>query len=234
MPYANRLVVLMVFFVAGFSCCADDALTLKRERMLKNQIEARGIKDPRTLEAMRKVPRHAFVPEAMATHAYEDSPLPIGHAQTISQPYIVAAMTELLRVEPEHVVLEVGTGSGYQAAVLAECVKHVYSIEIIPELARDAAERLKTLEYKNVTVKEGDGYAGWEEHAPFDGIIVTAGAPHVPQPLVDQLKTGARMVIPVGPVDAVQQLNVIEKQADGSITQTPVMAVRFVPLTGDR
>ena len=182
---------------------------------------------------MRTVPRHLFVPEAARREAYADHPLPIGQGQTISQPYIVAYMTQLLRLKPGDKTLEVGAGSGYQAAVLAEVTRtNVYSIEIVPSLAKTAAERLKQLGYGRVIVKCGDGYLGWPEHAPFDAVIVTAGAAHVPSPLIQQLKPGGRMVIPVGGVWAVQSLVVIEKLADGTVKKRDDIPVRFVPLTG--
>jgi protein-L-isoaspartate(D-aspartate) O-methyltransferase len=184
------------------------------------------------LTAMATVPRHEFVPPNLRHQAYANHPLPIGQGQTISQPFIVAAMTELLRCGPGDKVLEVGTGSGYQAAVLAELVGHVYTIEIVPELGQTARERLERLGYANVTVRVGDGYAGWPEHAPFDGIMVTAAAPDVPRPLVDQLKPGGRLVVPVGGAWLGQDLLVVEKQADGSVTQRNVLPVAFVPLTG--
>ena len=206
----------------------------QREGMVRVDIAGRGVRDAAVLAAMRKVPRHEFVPERMRFMAYADQPLPIGQDQTISQPYIVGAMTELARITPESIVLEVGTGSGYQAAVLAEIVKAVYTIEIIPELGTTAAQRLTTMGYTNIEVRVGDGYLGWPEHAPFDAIIVTAGAEHVPAPLLEQMKTGARMVIPVGGADEVQNLMVIERGADGCYKTNNVMPVRFVPLTGDR
>jgi protein-L-isoaspartate(D-aspartate) O-methyltransferase len=202
----------------------------ERRRMVVEQIEARGVEDPRVLEAMRTVPRHEFVPPNMRILAYEDRPLPIGSDQTISQPYIVALMTELLEAEPGDRILEVGTGSGYQAAVAAEVVAEVYSIEIKPELASTAAERLERLGVDDVLVRAGDGYLGWPEHAPFDGILVTAGADHLPPPLIEQLAPGARMIIPVGDVSTYQVLQVIEKSADGSHTVRDVIPVRFVPL----
>jgi protein-L-isoaspartate(D-aspartate) O-methyltransferase len=198
--------------------------------MVDQQIAARGVRNRAVLDAMRTVPRHEFVPERLRGSAYADSPLPIGLDQTISQPYIVALMTELVDPKPEHRILEVGTGSGYQAAVISRIVKEVYSIEIIPQLAQTAAERLRRLGYGNVTVREGDGYQGWLERAPFDGILVTAGATDVPQPLIDQLKPGGRMVIPVGPTSGSQVLKVIEKRPDGSTQTREVIPVRFVPL----
>jgi protein-L-isoaspartate(D-aspartate) O-methyltransferase len=188
--------------------------------------------DPRVMEVLARVPRHAFVPDSEKFQAYENRPLPIGYGQTISQPYIVALMTDLLKVGSEGVVLEVGTGSGYQAAVLAEIVRSVYSIEIIQELAGTAAERLKRLDYGNVEVRAGDGYHGWKEHAPFDGIVVTAAASHIPPPLIEQLKPGGRMVIPVGGPFFVQQLMLVEKGQEGDIQTRQVLPVAFVPLTG--
>ncbi len=198
--------------------------------MVAEQIEARGVRDSAVLSALRSVPRHEFVPPQYRSLAYADRPLPIGLGQTISQPYIVALMTELLDPEPTDRILEVGTGSGYQAAVAARVVEQVYSIELLPELARTAAERLERLGITNVEVRAGDGYLGWPDHAPFDGILVTAGADHVPPPLVEQLAPGARMVIPVGTSDADQVLQVVEKRPDGSVQVRDVVPVRFVPL----
>jgi len=188
--------------------------------------------DPRVLAALGRVPRHEFVSPLLRFSAYDNRPLPIGHGQTISQPYIVALMTDLLVPRPDSVILEVGTGSGYQAAVLAELVRQVYSIEIIAALAESASERLASIGYTNVEVRHGDGYHGWAEHAPFDGIVVTAAAPHVPPPLVEQLKPGGRLVIPVGLPGCIQQLQVVEKQADGSSISRDILMVAFVPLTG--
>lgn len=199
--------------------------------MVREQIESRGIFDARVLAAMRKVPRHEFVPEHLADAAYEDHPLPIGYGQTISQPYIVALMTELLRLTPGAKVLEVGTGCGYQTAVLAEIAAEVYSMEIIEPLANESADRLQRLGYKNIQIKRGDGYLGWPEHAPFGAIIVTAGAEHIPPPLVQQLKTGGRMVIPVGEPHAEQALLLVQKGSNGEVITRNVSAVLFVPLT---
>jgi len=224
--------VLSLFLAAGAAAGEEEKYREMRIDMVKGQIESRGVKAPQVLQAMRKVPRHRFVREGLKDHAYEDRPLPIGHGQTISQPYIVAYMSEILEPEPGDVMLEVGTGSGYQAAVLSEMVEKVYTIEIIPDLAESARERIEALGYQNVTVRTGDGYYGWEEYAPFDGIIVTAAATHIPPPLIEQLKPGARMVIPVGPVMQVQQLMLVVKQEDGSIVKYRKMPVRFVPLTG--
>jgi len=201
-----------------------------RMNMVRDQIAARGIMNPAVLEAMGKAQRHLFVPEAQIASAYEDRPLPIGHGQTISQPYIVALMTELIRPEPGFKVLEIGAGSGYQAAVLAELVDQVYTVEIVAPLAEWAQERLRLAAYRNVTVKHADGYYGWEEHAPFDAIVVTAATPHIPPPLIEQLKEGGRMIIPVGSPFRVQQLVLVEKR-NGEITTRNMLPVRFVPFT---
>jgi protein-L-isoaspartate(D-aspartate) O-methyltransferase len=203
----------------------------RRTRMVETQIVARGVRDPRVLAAMREVPRHLFVDAAHRDQAYEDHPLPIAGNQTISQPYIVAVMTELLDLQPRDRVLEIGTGSGYQSAVLSRLASEVYSIEIVPELARAAGDRLKQLNFANVKVREGDGYRGWPEHAPFDGIIVTAAPPRIPEPLLDQLAPGGRMVIPVG--DFFQELKVFSKDGNGKITEKDILPVRFVPMTGE-
>ncbi len=202
----------------------------RRERMVKTQIEARGVKDKLVLDAMRKVPRHLFVAEGLKDVAYTDGPLPIGEEQTISQPYIVALMTELLDLKGGERVLEIGTGSGYQAAILAEIAKEVYTIEIICSLAEVAETRLKEMKYKNITVRCADGYQGWEEYAPFDGVIVTAAPDHIPQPLVDQLKMGGRLVIPVG--ELFQELMVVTKTEKG-MKKDMIIPVRFVPMTGE-
>jgi protein-L-isoaspartate(D-aspartate) O-methyltransferase len=187
--------------------------------------------DPRIIGVIGEVPRHLFVPGSQRSLAYVDEALPIGEDQTISQPSLVALMTHLLRPKSNDVMLEVGTGSGYQAALLSRLVRHVYTIEIVGPLARQSAQRLRELGYANVTVRHGDGYAGWPEHAPFDGIIVTAGAPDVPQPLLDQLKPGGRMVIPVGRADWIQQLKLIRKDPRGRVMEETIIPVRFVPLT---
>ena len=186
------------------------------------------------LAAMRQVPRHELVPAEVRNVAYEDRPLPIGYGQTISQPYIVALMTSLAKPAKDHVVLEVGTGSGYQAAVLSPLVARVYSIEIVEPLAKSAAERLNALGYTNVTVRQGDGYKGWPEHGPFDSIVVTAGAKEIPPPLVEQLKPGGRMIIPVGERSSMQELTMVEKDDHGRVhTTRQLLPVRFVPLTGE-
>lgn len=215
---------------AGAAGAASDDYASERAEMVSRQIAERDVRDERVLAAMRKVPRHEFVPESEKRVAYRDTPLPIGEGQTISQPYIVALMTELARPARNHRVLEVGTGSGYQAAVLAEIVEHVYSIEIEGALAQRASEVLEKLGYKNITVRAADGYGGWAEHAPFDVIVITAAPDHVPEPLLEQLKPGGRMVVPVGPIAATQQLRVLEKDAAGKVTSTVVAPVRFVPL----
>ncbi len=189
--------------------------------------------DGRVMAAMASVPRHEFVPPAEAAYAYINNALPIGHGQTISQPYIVALMTDLLNPQPDHSVLEIGTGSGYQAAILSKLVRQVYSIEVIPELAAEAQARLLRLGYGNVRVKAGDGNSGWPEHAPYDGIIVTAAAAKVPEALLAQLRNGGRMVIPVGESGG-QELVLIEKSASGAVTERDVLPVAFVPLVGGR
>jgi len=201
-----------------------------REKMVETQIKARGVKDPRVLSALRKVERNRFVPEEYLNSAYSDQPLPIGEGQTISQPYIVALMTELLELKGDEKVLEIGTGSGYQAAVLAELAKEVYSIEIIGSLASMAKNRLLELGYQNIKVKAGDGYLGWPEVAPFDAIIITAAPDHIPKPLIEQLKEGGRMVVPVGTYT--QELKKIVKRS-GKIETTDVIPVVFVPMTGE-
>ncbi len=201
-----------------------------RRQMVEKQIRARGIKDDRVLKAMFQVKRHEFVAPGLQGEAYDDNPLPIGEGQTISQPYIVALMTELAQVNPDSKVLEVGTGSGYQAAVLSVLAREVYSIEIVDVLGRKAEEKLAALGCKNVHVRIGDGYKGWPEEAPFDAIVVTAAPDHVPQPLIDQLKTGGRLVIPVG--DFYQDLSVITRTKKG-LQKENIIPVRFVPMTGE-
>lgn len=209
-----------------------------RHRMVEEQIVdppmfSTPVRDERVLTAMRAVPRHEFVPASLRAQAYEPHPLPIGHGQTISQPYIVARMTELLELEPGDRVLEIGTGSGYQAAVLAEITEPVYTIEIISELARTARERLERLGYGTVTVRHGDGYGGWPEQAPFDAIIVTAAPEEVPQPLIDQLAPGGRMVVPTGPRGDTQVLLRLRRTPEGDVTREEVTLVRFVPMLRD-
>ena len=220
------LIAMMVLF-------HQDPFAGKRDAMVRDQIQARGVHHEATLRAMKKVPRHLFVPESLQNVAYEDYPLPIGYGQTISQPYIVAYMTAVVAPEKDFRVLEIGTGSGYQAAVLAEIVDSVFTIEIVQELATTAEQRLQRLNYRNIMVRCGDGYAGWTEHAPFDAIIVTAGAKEIPPPLSEQLKEGGKMVIPVGPAHAVQSLMLVSKK-NGELTKTSLMPVRFVPFTREK
>jgi protein-L-isoaspartate(D-aspartate) O-methyltransferase len=216
---------------AGVAEPEDGEWRARADRMVREQIEARGVRDPRVLAALRAVPRQLYVPEAWRDRAYEDGPLPIGAGQTISQPYIVAVMTEQIRPEPGDRVLEIGTGSGYQAAVLARLVARVYSIEIVPELAERARAALAAQGVANVEVVTGDGYRGLPEHAPFDGIVVTAAPPEVPQPLLDQLAPGGRLVVPVGGRD--QELRVLERTASGIRSET-LFPVRFVPFVRGR
>jgi len=218
--------LLLVFY----SCFNQDEYEVMRRRMVEEQIIARGIRDKQVIDAMLKVPRHLFVPYILQGNAYDDRPLPIGEEQTISQPYIVALMTELLELKGNENVLEIGTGSGYQAAILAEIVKQVYTIEIVESLAQSASSRLSKMNYTNIKVKYGDGYQGWEEYSPFDGIIVTAAPDHIPEPLIKQLKIGGRMVIPVG--SRYQELKLIRK-TEQEIIETDVIPVIFVPMTGE-
>jgi protein-L-isoaspartate(D-aspartate) O-methyltransferase len=201
----------------------------ERERMVADQLAARGIRDERVLAAMRAVPRHLFVPPGQVSHAYEDRPLGIGNGQTISQPYVVAFMSAALELSGEERVLDVGTGSGYQAAILAELAREVWSIEIVEPLCASARERLETLGYANVHVRCGDGYAGWPEEAPFDAILVAAAPDHVPQPLLDQLAVGGRMILPVG---GAEQDLVLVRRTESGLVQEEVLPVRFVPMTG--
>jgi protein-L-isoaspartate(D-aspartate) O-methyltransferase len=208
-----------------------DQTPSKREQMVADQIKARGIKDSKVLKAMVKVERHRFVPAHLIDRAYGDHPLPIGERQTISQPYIVALMTELLNLNGQERVLEIGTGSGYQAAVLAEIVKEVYTIEIIEPLARSAEKRLQELGYKNIRVRFGDGYQGWPEAAPFDAVLVTAAPDHIPEPLVRQLKEGGRMIIPVGKYPNQELKQIIKRSGRGEISD--ILPVLFVPMTGE-
>jgi protein-L-isoaspartate(D-aspartate) O-methyltransferase len=222
--------IFIPLFVTLF-CPSQNKYPFERERnsMVNDQIVARGIKDPHTLKAMRKVPRHLFVPLAMQPFAYDDYPLEIGYNQTISQPYIVAWMTELSEPRKEKRALEIGTGSGYQAAVLAEIVSKVYTIEIVPELALSAKAVLQKLEYNNIETRTGDGYIGWEEEAPFDIIIVTAACNHIPAPLTDQLAENGRLIMPLGEPGSIQELILITKK-NGRLAQQTLSLVRFVPL----
>jgi protein-L-isoaspartate(D-aspartate) O-methyltransferase len=230
--------ILFFLFVFIFSCGQKNTKNVDYEKMyeklrstmVESQIERRGVKDQNVLNAMRKVPRHKFVPNHLKKYAYADEPLPIGEDQTISQPYIVAYMTEQLQLEKDNKVLEIGTGSGYQAAILAEIVDSVFTIEIIDVLAKHAEKTLKSMGYKNLFVKSGDGYKGWPEHAPFDAIIITAAPRKIPKPLLNQLKIGGRMILPVG--DFAQDLILIMKNEKG-MTQKTLLPVRFVPMTGE-
>ena len=235
---AIYLIIFLVLFVDPLHSQEEDA-RLRREMVAEIQKMASDTRDytgkqhldTRVLDALSRVPRHEFVPERLRSHAYLNRPLPIGDDQTISQPYIVALMTDLALVDKESDVLEIGTGSGYQAAVLAELVDHVYTIEIIGRLAANAKKTLERLGYKNITVKAGDGYHGWLDAAPFDAILVTAAPEQVPAPLIKQLKPGGRMIIPVGEQGHTQSLRVIEKSTSGAITERDVLPVGFVPLT---
>ena len=215
--------------IVAFAVLAADPFQAQREKMVREQIEARGVRDPDVLRVLRATPRHLFIPESGRRWAYNDSPVSIGFEATISQPYIVAVMTELLQVSRKHKVLEIGTGSGYQAAVLSQLAGRVYTIEIVPQLATSARETLKKLAYDNVEVRQGDGYKGWPEQAPFERIILTAAPPEMPQTLVDQLAKGGRLVSPVGK-GLNQELILIEKRADGSIRRSMHGAVMFVPM----
>lgn len=237
-----RLLLLSLMLLSTPACETGEDLS-EREAMVAQIRE--GVRetrhylgadalDPAVLGAMQRVPRHEFVPIALRSEAYTDRPLPIGEGQTISQPYIVAVMTHLLRVRPGERVFELGTGSGYQAAVLAELGLRVFSVEIVPQLAERARETLERLGYERVRVRAGDGYLGWPEEAPFDAILVTAAGDHIPKPLADQLKPGGRLVMPVGPTYGIQQLLVLEKATDGTLVTHEVLPVRFVPLTGER
>ena len=224
-------VLLISIIIMMFSCSsAQDKYAVERENMVKRQIEARGIHDENTLHAMRTVKRHKFVPDIFEGMAYNDRPLSIGYGQTISQPYIVAYMTEILKLEKGDKALEVGTGSGYQAAVLAEITDSVYTIEIIPELYESATKRFKDLNYDHIKTRSADGYYGWEKYAPFDAVIVTAASEIIPPPLINQLKDGGKMIIPVGSPFMNQMLVLVEKK-NGKVTTKNLLPVRFVPFT---
>ncbi len=223
------IVFLALGLSAVYSKTDEQQFVLERRQMVQEQIQARGVKDPRVLKAMEKVLRHRFVPESLQEMAYRDGPLPIGEGQTISQPYIVALMTELAEIKEGEKVLEVGTGSGYQAVVLAELTPKVCTIEILPILAERAKVVLDSLGYSQVKIRVGDGYLGWPEEAPFDAILVTAAPDHVPKPLIDQLVDGGVLVIPVGPEGAIQQLKRIRKEEGQTVTET-IVPVSFVPL----
>lgn len=223
------LLIILTLVIIRSADQEDTRHISARRQMVETQISARGITDPATLRAMGTVPRHLFVPALYTAEAYSDSPLPIGYSQTISQPFIVAYMTQLARPAKGKKALEIGTGSGYQAAVLAEIIDSVYTIEIVPELAKEATARLKMLGYNNIVTRYGDGYRGWPEKAPFDIILVTAAADHIPEPLREQLAEGGRLVMPVGNPATVQQLIVLTKKK-GKITEQRLEPVRFVPL----
>ncbi len=223
---------LLLFCLAqpSLAQAPGDAYAQLRQAMVRTQIQARGVTDPRVLEALREVPRHLFVPWPWRALAYTDGPLPIGHGQTISQPLVVALMTEALKLRGQERVLEIGTGSGYQAAVLSLLAAEVYSIEIVPELAREAEQRLRLLGYSKVRVRAGDGYQGWPEAAPFAAIVVTAAPESLPPRLLEQLAPGGRMALPVGPAGGDQSLTLVEKDAEGRIKTTVLEPVRFVPM----
>ena len=241
-PVRRAAAVIVVLILPATSCAGprgdlasqQDSFVTARTAMVNEQIAGRGVRDARVLAAMRDVPRHLFVPPDLQSSAYDDRPLSIGYGQTISQPYIVALMTEIVRPQPGDRVLEIGTGSGYQAAVLSRLVSLVYSIEIVEALGRDAERRLTSLGYANVTVRIGDGYAGWPEKAPFDRIVVTAAPDHVPQPLVAQLRPGGRLVIPVGSIFEGQELQLLEKDDAGRVRTERIAPVAFVPLRRGR
>jgi len=228
----HRLFLMLLLLpAAGGTAVGQQRFELQREAMVQKSLEAEGIRNPRVLEAMRKVPRHEFVRTADRSRSYEDTALPIGNQQTISPPYVVAYMTEVLDPGPEDRVLEIGTGSGYQAAVLGAICRDVYTIEIVPQLAKQATRRLQDLGYENVHVREGDGYKGWEEHAPFDRIIVTCSPESIPQPLIDQLKEGGRMIIPMG--ERYQQSFHLLKKENGELQDEKLISTLFVPMTGE-
>ena len=240
---ALRAAILAMAILSSAQDCGSDAepggpampqdRPADREAMVTEQLAERDITDPRVLAAMRAVPRHAFVPDDMAPFAYDDSALPIGHGQTISQPYIVALMTQSVRLQPDSRVLEVGTGSGYQAAVCAEITPHVWTIEIVEPLAERAARDLEATGYDTVVCRTGDGYQGWPEHAPFDAVLVTAAPDHVPEALFEQLAPGGRMCIPVGDEFGTQELRLITKGPQGQRLEERITFVRFVPMTGE-
>lgn len=240
---AGSLAAVAIWAAAPGCARADDGPDRAEERAEMVAVIEEGVRrtraqlgrstlSPRVIAAMGRVARHEFIPGDVRRYAYRDRPLPIGYGQTISQPYIVAIMTDLVELAPDSRVLEIGTGSGYQAAVLAEVAGEVYTLEIVPELAQRARKDLERLGYENVTARQGDGYFGWEAHAPFDAIVVTAGASHVPPPLIEQLAPGGKLIIPVGSRFLTQQLLLLSKAGDGSVTTRQLLPVRFVPLTG--
>lgn len=225
------ILIALGLLLPGAAVAQADPRAEEREQLVARHIEGRDVDDPVVLAAMREVPRHLFIPEERRDNAYEDRPVPIGYGQTISQPSLVAYMTQLLELEPGMRVLEVGTGSGYQAAILGAILDDVYTVEIIEELAREGEANLREAGYDHVRVREADGYYGWEEHAPYDAIIVTAAADHVPPPLLDQLRDGGRMVIPVGSPFRTQTLMLVTREGGETVTES-LLPVRFVPLTG--
>jgi protein-L-isoaspartate(D-aspartate) O-methyltransferase len=229
--FAAGLILAFLFSSTAVGAETGEAYRQARLTMVKEQIADRGISDRRVLKAMESVPRHAFVPAAYRDQAYADHPLPIGYGQTISQPYIVAYMCEVAGIRPSDRILEVGTGSGYHASVISRLASKIYTIEIIPELARRAEETIRQLGYENIVLRQGDGYFGWKDEAPFDVIIVTAAADHIPPPLLRQLKDGGRMIIPLGHPFFTQKLVLVEKK-NGEIRSRDLIPVRFVPLTG--
>lgn len=229
--FITATVVSVFLFLASYLFAADP-YALKRQAMIRNDIEGRGIKDKKVIEVMGRIPRHLFVDDNMRGRAYSDSPLPVEEGQTISQPYVVALMTEALRLKQTDRVLEIGTGSGYQAAVLSEIVKEVYTIEIKKLLADKAVAKLGGLGYKNVKVKCGDGYTGWPEYAPFDAIIITASVNHIPPPLIKQLKEGGRLILPLGSTNSFQTLTLVTKRKSELIAEQ-LGSVAFVPMTGE-
>jgi len=241
MPHAIRCIALLTLCLLPGLLPADDDEAARRGMIEAIESDVRATSehlqreslDPRVLDTLSRVPRHRFVPEDQRAQAYENRPLPIGYGQTISQPYIVAIMTDLMDPQPDDRALEIGTGSGYQAAILSRLVRQVYSLEIVEPLGEQAGTRLKALGYDNVEVRIGDGYFGWEAHAPFDIVMVTAAASHIPPPLVKQLKPGGRMIIPVGSRFMTQQLLLIRKEPDGKLNVRQILPVRFVPLTGE-
>ena len=234
--------IALILLCSGLSTATGDDYSRQREQMVR-VIEAdvsatsvylsKEVLDSRVMRALNTVPRHALVPASQRQYAYLNRPLAIGYGQTISQPYVVAIMTDLLNPRPEHKILEIGTGSGYQAAILSQLVRKVYTIEIIEALGKRARKDLGKLGYNNIQVQIGDGYYGWEQHAPFDGIVVTAAASHIPPPLIQQLKSGGRMIIPVGSRFLTQQLLLVTKNDEGKVTTQQILPVRFVPLTGE-
>ena len=233
MKYWGILFWVLLFSMVQYVNAEADRFTKPRQRMVNVQLKGRDITDPQVLTVMARVPRHQFVSKRLSSQAYADHPLPIGEGQTISQPYIVALMTQALGIQPDEKILEVGTGSGYQAAVLAELTKNVYTIEIRPKLAKEARKRLNNLGYTTVQVKQGDGYFGWQEVAPFDAIIITAAANHISPLLLKQLKPGGRMILPLGSTTFFQTLTLINKRADKTTDVQHLITVSFVPMIGE-